>query len=160
MTTGPASKTFLTTLKGEAGTQVCAIVLPFDPREVFGRARAPVTVTLRGHTYRSTVAIMHGESFVVVNADARAASGVKAGDRVRVTLTQDSAPRTIDCPPDLAEALHACPPAWDRWTALSYTHQREYAKAVLDAKRPETRARRIAHAVEAIAARPARAKGR
>lgn len=144
MNSKPASKTFLTTLRGQVGNEGFAIVLPFDPREVFGRARAPVTVTLREYTYRSTVAIMHGESFVVVNAEARKAAGVKAGDRVRVTLTEDAAPRTVECPPDLEAAPRAMPPAWERWAEMSYTHQHEYARAVLEAKRPETRARRIA----------------
>ncbi|MCC6286238.1 MAG: DUF1905 domain-containing protein [Phycisphaerales bacterium] len=160
MPSAPIAKTFTTTLRGEPGTKVCAIVLPFDPREVFGRARVPVCVTLRGHTYRSTIATMHGESYIVVNADARAKAGVQAGDRVRVTLEEDTRPRTIECPAPLEAALRASPPAWERWTEMSYTHQREYAQAVLQAKRPETRERRIAGAVLAIRARPARTRPR
>jgi hypothetical protein len=55
-------------------------------------------------------------------------------------------------------ALKAKAPAWNRWRELSYCHQREHVEAIEQAKKPETRGRRIAGAVKAIAARPPRAK--
>jgi|JI6StandDraft_1071083.scaffolds.fasta_scaffold65323_2 uncharacterized protein YdeI (YjbR/CyaY-like superfamily) len=65
-------------------------------------------------------------------------------------------PRTIDAPPDLVQALRAAGAAWDRWNELPFSHQREHVDAIAEAKKPETRARRIAQAVVMIAARPAR----
>lgn len=59
-------------------------------------------------------------------------------------------------PADFARALRAAAPAWQRWRELPPSHQREYLEAILEAKQPETRARRIAGAVAMIAARPAR----
>jgi hypothetical protein len=53
-------------------------------------------------------------------------------------------------------ALKAKPPAWDRWCELSYTHQREHVEAIEEAKKPETRSRRIDGAVRMIASRPSR----
>lgn len=127
------------------------IALPFDPRAMFGRARPPVVVAVNGHVYRSTVAIMRGCAFVPFRASHRAAAGIKPGAPFEVTLTLDTAPRTVDAPDDLRAALEAAG-IWDRWTVLSYTHQREHVDAIGGAKRPETRARRIAACVAALSA--------
>lgn len=127
------------------------IALPFDPRTVFGSARAPVTVAINGHVYRSTVTMMGGSPWVPLRRSNREAAGVVAGEPFEVTLTLDTAPRTVDAPDDLRAALEAAG-AWDRWTKLSYTHQREHVEAIEEAKKPETRERRIARCVAALAA--------
>lgn len=125
--------------------------VPVDVRAVFGRARPPVVVAINGHRYRSTVAIMAGEVFVPFRQSARAAASVEPGETHEVTLTLDTAPRTIEAPYDLAAALDAAGAraAWDR---LSISHQREEVEAIEQAKRPETRARRIAAAVAKVTA--------
>ncbi len=64
--------------------------------------------------------------------------------------------KTIKPPADFVRALKASQPAWDRWSELSYSHRREYVEAIQEAKKPETRARRVASAVSMIAARPAK----
>lgn len=126
------------------------IVLPFDQRALFGRARPPLVVTIGAHSYRSTVAIMAGVTFVPLRQSNRVAAGVTAGDTVAVTLTLDTAPRTVAVPDDLAAAIAAAgaQAAWDR---LSHSHRREWVEAVEGAKRPETRAKRIAAAVAKVA---------
>ena len=59
--------------------------------------------------------------------------------------------RTFTKPPaDLVKALKATPPAWTNWQALSFSHQREHVEAIEEAKKPETRARRIAAAVATL----------
>lgn len=73
-----------------------------------------------------------------------------------MTLELDAEKREVKPPPDLVKALKANPPAWDSWRALSYTHQREHVEAILEAKKPETRQRRVHRAVKMIAARPAK----
>ena len=120
--------------------------VPCDVRAVFGRARPPVVVAIHGYSYRSTVAIMAREVFVPFRRSHRAAAGVGPGERHTVTLTLDTAPRTVEVPGDLAAALDAAG-ARAVWDALSFSHQREWAEAVDDAKKPETRARRIAACV-------------
>lgn len=128
------------------------IALPFDPREVFGSGRAPVLVEVSGHAYRSTVTMMGGSPWVPFRKSNRDAAGVRAGVPFEVTLTLDTAPRTVEAPADLRAALEAAG-AWDRWQKLAFTHQREHVEAVEGAKKPETRARRIAKCVETL--RPA-----
>lgn len=122
------------------------IPVPFDVRAVFGRARPPVVVTINGHSYRSTVAIMGGEVFVPFRASNRAAAGVGPGERHAVTLTLDTAPREVETPDDLAAALDMAG-ARAGWERLSYSHRREWVEAIEQARRPETRARRVAAAV-------------
>ena len=119
------------------------IPVAFDQRAVFGRARPPVVVAIGGHRYRSTIAIMSGATFVPLRRSHREAAGVAQGDTVEVTLTLDTAPREVDLPADAAAALDAASlrPTWD---ALSYTRRREHAEAIMGAKRPDTRARRVA----------------
>jgi hypothetical protein len=149
------TKTITVTLLHERG--MSAIPVPFDPKAAFGKVRAPVKVTLNGYTYRSTIALMGGHLFVPLRRSHREAAGLQGSETLAVTLELDTATRAVTPPADLVRALKAAPPAWERWQALSVTHQREHVEAVEEAKRPETRARRIDGAVRAIAAMPARA---
>lgn len=149
-------KTYRTTLLRDGS--MCAIPVPFDPRTVFGKVRAPVVVTLDGYSFRSTIAAMGGECFIPLRKSHREAAGLEGDETLSVTLALDEGPRTVQPPADLARALKAIPLAWERWRELSYTHQREYAEAVQEAKKDETRLRRIESAVRAIAARPAKRK--
>ena len=124
--------------------------IPFDLTEAFGRARPPVKVTIRGHTWRTTPGIYDGVGHVVVNRSVKAATGVDAGDRVRVTMELDTAPRTVRVPTDLAAALAENAAVQAAFGAMSFTHRREYVEWVEEAKRPETRARRVASTVERV----------
>lgn len=147
-------KTLTVTLEGDGSK--CYVPVLFDPKAAFGKVRAPVRVTLNGYTYRSTIASMGGIVCIPLRKSHREAAGVEAGQTLEVKIELDTEKREVETPPGLVEALRAAPPAWDRWQELSYTHQREHVEAIEEAKKPETRARRIAKAVEAVAARPAR----
>ena len=121
--------------------------VPFDLEDAFGRARPPVKVTVRGHTWRTTPGVYGGVGHIVVNRAVKAATGVDAGDRVRITMELDTEPRRVTVPADLRAALAADPVAKTAFTKLSFTHRREYVEWVEEAKRAETRARRIAATV-------------
>jgi Bacteriocin-protection, YdeI or OmpD-Associated/Domain of unknown function (DUF1905) len=139
---------------------VCFISVPFDPRPVFGKIRAPVKVTLNGYTYRSTIAAMGGKTWIPLRRSNREAAGLDGGETLDVTLTLDTEERRVTPPRDFVKALKAAPPAWERWQKLSYSHQREHVEAIEGAKKAETRARRVKKAVEAINAERARAGSR
>ena len=135
------------------GRTATGIEVPESVVEQLGAGkRPPVRVTLHEHTYRTTVARMGGRYLVPVSAEVRTAAGVAAGDELDVGIELDDAPRTVEVPADLAEALAASPDAARAWEKLSYTHRKEWARSVEDAKKPETRARRVAAAVAAVAA--------
>lgn len=137
---------------------MCFIPLTFDPKAVFGKVRAPVKVTLNGYTYRSTIAAMGGPPCIPLRRSNREAAGLEGGETIDVRLDLDTGTREVTPPADLVKALKAAPPAWDRWRELSYTHQKEHAEAIEQAKKPETRVRRIAGAVRMLRVRPARGR--
>jgi hypothetical protein len=128
------------------------IELPFDPKAVFGKVRAPVKVTLNGYSFRTTIVAMGGPACIGLRTSHREAAGLEGGETIEARIELDVEPRVVTPPPDLVKALKAAPPAWDRWRELSYTHQREHFEAVEGAKKPETRARRITNAVTTVRA--------
>lgn len=109
--------------------------------------RPPVTVTINGYSYRSTIAPMGGENWIPISADVRERAGIAAGDTVDVTVELDTAPRVIEVPADLAEALAAAPEAKAFFESLSYSNKRRHVESILGAKTEETRQRRIDKAV-------------
>jgi Bacteriocin-protection, YdeI or OmpD-Associated/Domain of unknown function (DUF1905) len=145
------AKTYTTTLVREGST--CYIPVPFDPKAIFGKVRAPVTVTLNGYTYRSTIAAMGGPLFIPLRKSNREAADLDGNETLEVRVALDTAPREVDPPADLVKVLKAAK-AWPQWQSLSFTHQREHVEHVTGAKKDDTRARRIARAVAMIAARP------
>ena len=108
-----------------------------------GGKRPAVTVTVGGHSYRSTVAVMGGRFLLPLSADNRAAAGLAAGDEVEVELEPDTAPRELVVPDDLAAAIAADPVAQSFFESLSYSNRRRHVLSVQGAKADETRRRRF-----------------
>ena len=138
--------TFTTTLL-QNGNNV-GIEIPDEVVAELGGKRVPVVVTIDGgYSYRSTTAVMGGRNLVGVSAEHRAASGVTGGQVVQITIVRDDAPREVDVPPPLAEALAADPVAAAAWEKLAYSHRKEHVRAITEAKADETRIRRVQKAV-------------
>ena len=146
-----AAKRFTVTLERVRKTATMFRV-PFDLEKAFGRARPPVKVTIGSHTWRTTPGVYDGVGYVVVNRAVKQATGVDAPDRVRVTMELDTEPRTVRVPHDLRAALREDVEAKAAFAKLSYSHRREYVEWIEEAKRPETRARRVAGTVERVRA--------
>jgi len=128
-----------------------AFVVPPAVAAALGPAkRAPVLVTIGGHTFATRLAIYGGESLVGVSKANQAAAGIDIGDRFPVEIALDTAPREVVVPDDLAAALAAEPAVEAAFAGMSFTHRREYVEWVTKAKRPETRARRVAGTVEQV----------
>jgi hypothetical protein len=142
--------TFTTTL--QARGPAAAIVL--DEMQVAaigeGAKRFPVAATVNGYTWRTTVTRMGGEFLLGLNREVREGAGAQAGDEVEAHVALDTAPREVDVPSALAAALDAEPEARAAFDALPYTHRKEHARAVAEAKRDETRDRRVAKVLEAL----------
>jgi hypothetical protein len=115
-----------------------------------GAKRFPVAATINGYTWRTTVVRMHGEFMLGLNRAVREAAGVEAGDTVDVEIVLDAAPREVEVPPALADALAGDDEARAGYERLSYTHRKEYARWIEEAKREETRDRRLAQALERL----------
>jgi hypothetical protein len=140
-----------TTVVELGGKTATGLVVPPEVVEALGAGgRPPVTVSLGGHTYRSTVGSRGGRYLVPLSAENRAAAGVAAGDEVEVDLELDTAPREVELPADLSAALDAEPGARGRFDALPPSHRKEHVRAVESAKAEATRARRVAAVVAAV----------
>ena len=142
MVSAVAAKRFTVQLE-RVGRTATMFKVPFDLKEAFGRARPPVVVTIRGHSWRTTPGVYGGIGHIVVNREVKAATGIDAPERVQVTMDVDTAPRRVTVPKDLRAALADDVAAKQAFSKLSYTHRREYVDWVEEAKRPETRARRL-----------------
>ena len=117
-----------------------------------GAKRFPVVATVNGYTWRTSVVRMGGEFLLGLNRAVRQEAGVEAGDTVDVVLELDTAERTVEVPEALATALAADPAAAAAFEGLAYTHRKEYARWIAEAKRDETRQRRLAQALEMLRA--------
>lgn len=136
-------KEFRTKLNGDESRKdaSASFTLPFDTREVWGRAKVPVKVTVNRYTWRSTVGNRGGIQYIVVNADARRGAGVKAGDLVTITLEPDTEKRVIEVPIPLRRALGTR--LTQKLNALSFTHKKEFIVWYSEAKKEDTRVRRV-----------------
>lgn len=117
--------------------------VPFDVKQRFGKARPPVRVSVNGYTYRSTVSVYGGKYYLPVRRERREQAGLKAGDTIDVTVALDTQERAVTPPSELVAAFKKNAAAREQWEALSYTHKKEHADAILQARKPETRARRV-----------------
>ena len=143
--------------------QIHTVLAPFGPAtaieltddqvaELGGGKRAAVVVGIGGRTARVRLAVMDGRNVIGLSKAVRGQLGVDIGDEVDAVVDLDTAEREVEIPADLAAALDRDPAARAAFDALSFSRRKELARSVAEAKRPETRERRIAAAVEELSA--------
>jgi len=133
------------------GRTATGLAVPAEVVEALGSGKKPpVRVTIGGHTYRSTVAVMGGRYLLPLSAENRTAAGVAAGDEVDVDVELDTEPREVAVPADLTAALDGDDAAREAFERLSYSHRRRHVMAIEEAKTAETRQRRVAKALETL----------
>ncbi len=124
------------------------IVVPDEVIEQLAAGRRPpVLVSVNGYEYRTTAGVMGGRHMVSVSAAVRKATGLQAGDPVRVTLTVADTPREVVIPDDFAAALAADEQAGAFFGKLSNSLQRYHIDSITSAKSADTRQRRIDKAI-------------
>ncbi|MDX6693859.1 MAG: hypothetical protein QOF02_1462 [Blastocatellia bacterium] len=126
--------------------------LPRKESAKFGvRGRVPVTGTINGVAFRSSIfPTGDGGHFMGVRREWYQAAGAEVGDKVKVLMETDDAPRTVTIPPDLDAQLAKSIAARVRFDKLSYTQRKEYAQWIEAAKRPETRVRRLKQVMDKL----------
>lgn len=136
----------------QARGPAAAVVLSDDQVATVGEGakRFPVVATINGYTWRTSVARMSGEFLVGLNREVRQNANVAAGDDVDVILELDEAPREVNVPDTLATALAGDPAAQALFESLAFTHRKEFARWVAEAKKDETRERRAAKTLEML----------
>ena len=142
----------LTGVKLEKRGPAAAVVLDDETVASLGEGakRFPVAATINGYTWRTTVTRMRGEFLLGLNREVREGAGVEAGDTVDVEVGLDTAPREVEIPEALASALQRDSAAAEAFEGLAYTHRKEYARWISEAKREETRRRRVEQAVQML----------
>jgi bifunctional DNA-binding transcriptional regulator/antitoxin component of YhaV-PrlF toxin-antitoxin module len=145
-----SKQTFKAVLEKHPTMEATGITIPFDVEAVFGAKRVPVKALINGCEYRGSIVRMGGRYMLGIPKAIRDAAGAKAGEEVKVVVERDAEERTVAPPPDLAKSLKKNPAALARWEKLSFTHKKEYARALEDAKKAETRARRLEKTIESL----------
>jgi hypothetical protein len=145
---GSARFTALLSPRGAAA----AVVLDHEQVALVGEGakRFPVVATVNGYTWRTTITRMGGEFLLGLNRAVRQEAGVEAGDTVEVALELDTAPREVELPEALIRALARDPDARAAFDRLSFTHRKEYARWIDEARRDETRQRRVVEALKRL----------
>ncbi len=131
------------------------------PPEIASAAGLRYGVRVRGKLdgvdYRSSLMMYSGTFHLGVHKATMSAAGVGPGANVDVTIELDDKPLPTDTvPKDLERAIKASKLATDGWSTTSPSHRREYVQHVTEAKKPETRERRITSTVEALEAHAAK----
>jgi hypothetical protein len=130
------------------------MIVPFSVEKVFGtKARLPVEGTMNGFPFRNSLMPEgDGTHAMMVGKDLQAGANAKSGDTVSVVLWRDDQPRPVAVPGELLSALKKNAQAGKFFEALSPSCKREYASWIAGAKQPETKARRVARAIEMLVA--------
>ncbi len=135
--------TFTAVLQRAADMDGSYVIVPFDVEQAFGAKRVKVKATFDGVLYRGSIVRMEGEYLLGVTQAIRRQIGKQPGETIDVTVERDDEPRTVELPEALRVALEADAEAAEAFHALAYTHQKEYARWVAEAKAEATVQRRV-----------------
>src|SRR6266498_3644081 len=120
-----------------------------------GKGRIPVQASFDGVPYRGSIVRMGGVMMLGVTKAVMAEAGAGPGDVLDVVVENDEAPREVEVPPELTKALQRNRAARAAWDGLSFSHRRQYVSSIVEAKKEETRARRVERTIQALTERAA-----
>ncbi|HTZ42471.1 MAG TPA: YdeI/OmpD-associated family protein [Jatrophihabitans sp.] len=126
------------------------VAVPQDLADGFASRREPVRGTVNGVPYRARLSVYGGYSYLGFTAAIRKQAGVELGDLLDIEIEADPEPRVVRLPDALAAALQADAEAKAAFDRLAFTHRKEYAGWVADAKRQQTQERRVAQVLQRI----------
>ena len=134
-----------------AGGGGAFVEVPFDVEKAFGSKKPKVKALIEGVPYRGTLVRMGSENHIlIILKGIREQIGKTFGDEIQVSVESDAEPRVVEAPSDFAKALKQEKSALAYFKSLSYSHQREYVKHIMEAKREETRTKRIDRTIEIL----------
>ena len=144
----PEKHRFTAELEAGRGGGAMVLVPPEIATALGGLKQMRAVGTVNGVPYQSSTMPYGGRGlFLGVHKATREAAGVLPGERVDVVVSRDDRPRVLEIPPELSAALAADPAAQAAFDRLSFTNRKEMATSVAEAKRPDTRDRRLAAAL-------------
>jgi len=138
------------TPRGGGGTLIPApkeVAASLGPMKGMPKVRAMIA----GIPYRGSLMPMGDGTYCLgVLKSIQEKAGVGQGDAIAIELELDTEARTVSVPDDLAKALARDRESAAAWERLSFTNKKEIARSLEEAKRPETRERRLAAALERL----------
>lgn len=141
-------RSFTATIEGTGRGGGAYVTVPFDVEAVYGSKKPKVVTTFDGVEYRGSLVRMGTDChLLIILKGIREQIGKEVGDKVKVAVWEDTAPRVVEVPEDFAHALKKSKAARTTFDNCSYTHQKEYVQWINSARREETRERRITQAV-------------
>jgi hypothetical protein len=142
---------FRAKIDGKEAGVVAAITPPVDVPQMFGtRGRVPVRGTINGFPFRSSLMPCGGPHMMPVNKALCRGAGAKPGDMVEVVLERDDEVRSVEPPAELKQELARSKKAQERWEKLAFTHKKEMANCILEAKQEQTKKRRLAKVMDVL----------
>lgn len=128
------------------------VEFPFDCQKEFGKkGQVKIQATIDGVEYRGSLAKMKTDCHILgVLKEIRAKINKREGDTVHIILEEDRAERIVIIPDDLQARFDEYPLAKKVFDKMSYTHRKEYVNAINDAKKPETRLKRLDKTIEML----------
>lgn len=134
-----------------AGGGGAFVEVPFDVEKAFGEKKPKVKALIEGVPYRGRLVRMGGPShLLIILKGIREQIGRSFGDTIKISVEADTEPRVVEIPPELAKALKKEKAAAEYFNALAYSHKREYVGFITEAKKQETRERRVVQTVEKL----------
>lgn len=127
------------------------VFFPYDVEKEFGtKGRVPVKATFNGVPYSGSLyKYGHPQHMLGILKGIREQIGASIGDEVNVEIWKDDSVRKVDAPSDFKQAMSDAK-VLEFFESLSYTHQREYTRWVTEAKREETKRRRMEQAIQML----------
>ncbi len=134
------------------GKQDAAFVsIPFDVEKAFGMKRVKVKANFEGIEYRGLIVNMGTGSHILgLTKEVRSSIGKSFGEMVQVTVEVDTEERIVDVPLELENFFKSHPQEKEFFDSLSYTNRKEYANWISEAKKAETKERRLNSTIEKL----------
>jgi hypothetical protein len=152
---GPIKFTAVIKRNTEVANSSAWIEFPYDLKEMYGVGNlVPFQATFDGRVkYQGSLAKMGGpKAMILLRKDVRAELDKAPGATVGVVIKLDDKPREVAVSADVKKALQTAG-LWEMFGRLAYSHRKEYVIWIEDAKKPETRAKRIQKMVEMLKAK-------
>lgn len=112
------------------------------------KGRILVTGFVDNESFRTSILPKgDGTHYLFVSQPLLKKTGKTAGDFVKIKLAEDIEPRTVEVPADIIEAFSVSQKAITTFTKFSYSHKKELTEWINEAKKTETRERRIIKAI-------------
>ncbi len=137
--------------KLEGKMQWTVFYVPFSVKDLYNTdGRINVKGKIDGHAFKGTLLPSRSGHYMVFNKDLRKVIKKELNDSIHIIMEQDLEPRTIEIPQIIMERLKDNEEVFEKFQNLPKYIKREQIKKIMDAKKLETKNRRIDKLIESL----------